>query len=293
MKLLIVGREGQVARALLHAAITAGVEAIALGRPQLDLERPETIVPLIAASKPDFVVNAAAFTAVDGAERERARAFAVNAAGAEAVAGAAALAGVPLIHISTDYVFAGDKPTPYSEADLTGPRSVYGASKLEGEERVRAAHPRAIIVRTAWVYDGKGRNFVRTMLRLARTRDEISVVRDQVGCPTYASDLAQSLLALVKAKAEKPGLYHCAGAGETSWAGLAEEIFRLSQARGGPSARVVPIASNEYPSAAPRPANSRLDCSKIAADYDVRMRPWRAALADCIEAIAADGWRVE
>ncbi|MBS0384399.1 MAG: sugar nucleotide-binding protein, partial [Proteobacteria bacterium] len=142
-------------------------------------------------------------------------------------------------------------------------------------------------------YDAEGRNFVRTMLRLAQTRDEIGVVADQLGCPTFAEDLADALIAIAKRTPTAAGLYHCAGAGETSWAGFAEEIFRLARARGGPSARVIPIASSAYPTPAPRPANSRLDCAKLAADYGVRMRPWQAALSACIDAIAADGWRVE
>lgn len=293
MKVLVVGRQGQVARALVRRAPKHGVEVVAVGRPSLDLERPDTIASTIAASAPDIVINAAAFTAVDAAETKRERAFAVNAVGAEALALAAAEAGAGIVHLSTDYVFAGDKSSAYNEDDPTDPKTVYGASKLEGEARVRAANPRSVIVRTAWVYDAEGQNFVRTMLRLARTRDQISVVRDQVGCPTYADDLADSLLAIVRQNADRAGLYHCTGSGETSWAGFAEEVFRLSRARGGPSARVLPIPTIEYPTPARRPANSRLDCAKLAAHYDVRMRSWQDALTDCIDAIVEDGWRVE
>ncbi len=292
MKLLIVGREGQVARALMRCAARHGIEATAAGRPQIDLERPTTIAAAFAASAPDVVINAAAFTAVDQAESERGRAFAVNAIGAQAVALAAAEADASIVHLSTDYVFAGDKPSAYVEGDPTNPKGVYGASKLEGEQRVRAANPRSVIVRTAWVYDADGHNFVRTMLRLALARAEISVVQDQLGCPTYADDLADGLLTIAKCNANHVGVYHCAGAGETSWAGFAEEIFRLSRARGGPSARIAPISTNEYPRPAARPANSRLDCAKIAADYDVRMRAWQDALADCIDTIATKGWKV-
>lgn len=293
MKLLIVGREGQVARALLRNATKLGFDAIALGRPQLDLERSDAIAPVVAAVAPDIVINAAAFTGVDRAETERERAFAVNAAGAEAIAFSAIQVGAPIVHISTDYVFAGDKPTPYNEGDPTGPKSVYGASKLEGEKRVLAVNPRAIIVRTAWIYDAQGDNFVRTMLRLARTHEEISVVQDQLGCPTYADDFAKSLLTIVSKRAGREGVYHCAGAGEASWASFAEEVFRLSSDRGGPSARVAPMHSSEYPTSAPRPPNSRLDCSKLAADYNVQMRPWREGLADCIDAVALNGWSVK
>jgi dTDP-4-dehydrorhamnose reductase len=293
VKLLIVGREGQVARALARTANAQGVEAIAIGRPELDLERMQTIAPLIAAAGADVVINAAAYTAVDQAESEPALAFAVNAAGAEAVARGAAQAGAAIVHLSTDYVFSGDKPAPYVEGDRTGPTSVYGASKLEGEQRVRAANPGAVIVRTAWVYDAAGRNFVRTMLRLARSREAISVVEDQWGCPTYADDLAGALVAIARRGANRSGIYHCAGAGQTNWSAFAQEIFRLSRERGGPSAKVIPIPSRDYAMPAPRPANSRLDCSRIAADYDVKMRAWAEALSDCIDAIAAGGWRLE
>jgi dTDP-4-dehydrorhamnose reductase len=293
VKLLIVGRSGQVARALLDRAPSHGLEVQAFGRPQLDLLRPNTIAPLFAAARPDVVINVAAFTTVDKAETQRDAAFAVNAAGAEAVAAAASAAGAPVIHASTDYVFSGDKQSPYVEYDATAPASVYGATKLEGERRVLAANPRAVIVRTAWMYDSQGSNFVRTMLRLARARREVSIVEDQVGCPTYAADFADGLLAIAGRKADPVGIYHCAGAGETSWAGFAEEVFAASRDRGGPSARVIPISSHEYPTPAPRPANSRLNCSKLAIDYGVRLRPWRSALADCMDAIAASGWSVE
>jgi len=293
VKLLIVGREGQVARALARGAASQGLDAIAIGRPQLDLEKPETIAPIVAASAPDIVINAAAFTAVDQAESEHDRAFAINARGAEVVALAAAQVGAPILHVSTDYVFEGDKNAPYVEDDAAAPKSVYGASKFEGEQRVRAANISAVIIRTAWIHDSQGRNFVRTMLRLARTRTEIPVVEGQLGCPTYAADLAEALLAIAGQKAARPGIYHCAGTGETTWAGLAEEVFALSRSRAGPSARVIPIPSDGNPTLAPRPANSRLDCSKLAEEYGVRMRPWREALVDCVDAIAASGWRVE
>lgn len=293
MKLFVAGREGQVARALARLAPAQGFTVTALGRPQLDLTRPETIAPIITEAAPDIIINAAAYTAVDRAEAERDEAFALNAAGAEALAHAAAAVGAPIVHVSTDYVFAGDKATPYAEDDVTGPRTVYGASKLAGEQRVADANPRAVIVRTAWVFDAQGQNFVRTMLNLARTRPVIDVVADQIGCPTYADDLAKALLAIAERGAVHPGIYHCAGAGEATWAQFAEAIFALSAARGGPSARVRPIPASAYPKPAPRPANSRLDCSKLARDYDVRLRSWQEALADCLDAIAAAGWRVE
>lgn len=291
MNILVIGRSGQVARALARRAAAHGLRVELLGRPDFDLEQPD--IGAIARRKPDVVINAAAYTAVDKAESERERAFRINADGAEAVARGAAEAGAACVHVSTDYVFAGDKSVPYVETDATGPTGAYGASKLEGEQRVLGGDPRAIVVRTAWVYAAGGANFVRTMLRLAKTRPEISVVADQHGCPTYADDLADVLLTVGARLDGGRGVYHCVGGGETTWAGFAEHVFALSRARGGPHAAVRPIASADYPTAAKRPANSRLDCSKLARDYGVGMRPWREALEACVDEIAAGGWRVE
>jgi dTDP-4-dehydrorhamnose reductase len=285
--ILVIGRQGQVARALARTGDVA-----VLGRPELDLEDAAAARAAIVASKPKVVINAAAYTAVDKAEDDPDRAFAINAAGAEAVALGANDAGAPVIHVSTDYVFAGDKPSPYSEADDTVPAGVYGASKLEGEQRVFAVSARAIVVRTAWVFDAQGSNFVRTMLRLAKTRDQINVVADQRGCPTFAGDLASALLAIARNPAIS-GVFNCAGAGETTWSEFAGEIFAQSKARGGPSAEVAPISTSEYPTRARRPANSRLNCEKLASAYSVRMRPWQVALSACMDEIAASGWRVE
>jgi dTDP-4-dehydrorhamnose reductase len=242
------------------------------------------------------VINAAAYTAVDQAEREPERVFRVNAMGAEAVAAAAAQADAACLHISTDYVFSGDKSDPYLETDETGPTGVYGASKLEGEARVMAANPRAIVVRTAWVFDAQGKNFVRTMLRLAKSRPEVTVVADQRGCPTFADDLADALLTLGQqalARKSASRLYHCAGAGVTSWAQFAEAIFSASAAMGGPATSVRPIASSDYPTLAKRPANSSLNCARLLADRGVRIRSWTESLAQCVGEIAASGWRVE
>lgn len=287
MTILVIGKHGQVARALARAG-----DVTVLGRPELDLENAAATRATIAAMRPSVVINAAAYTAVDKAEDERDRAFAINAVGAEAVAQAANDVGAPIIHVSTDYVFSGDKAAPYLETDSTGPTGVYGASKLEGEQRVLAANARAIIVRTAWVFDAQGANFVRTMLRLAKARDQINVVADQHGCPTFAGDLAAALRTIAE-RPDTPGVFHCAGSGETTWADFAREIFAQSKALGGPSAEVVSINADQYPTRARRPANSRLNCEKLASTYGVRMRPWQAALAVCMDEIAAGGWRVE
>lgn len=290
MSILIIGRHGQVARQLMQQAAARGLEASVLARPEFDLERPQ--VEAISARGPRVIINAAAYTAVDRAETESARAYAINAEGAAAVARAAAGIGAALIHVSTDYVFSGDKPAPYLEDDPTGPTGVYGASKLAGEQSVREHHPGAIIVRTAWVYDAEGANFIRTMLRLAKSRPEISVVADQRGNPTSAADLASALLDLA-ARPEQAGVYHCAGTGDTTWAEFAQAVFATAEALGGPRAAVRPIATKDYPTPAKRPANSRLDCSKLARDYGVRLRPWQEGVAACVEQIAAARWSVE
>lgn len=292
MSILVIGRGGQLARALVDRAHARGVALRAMGRPELDLERVADVAAIIAQEAPAVVINAAAYTAVDKAEDEVALAHRVNGEATGAMARAASGVGAAFIQVSTDYVFDGAKPTPYVETDATGPTGVYGASKLAGEEKAAAANPHTIVLRTAWVFDASGSNFVRTMLRLARTREEVGVVADQRGCPTFAGDLADAVLA-VAARADRYGLYHCAGAGEASWAEFADEIFRQSRALGGPSARVRPIAAADYPTRARRPANSRLDCSKLAADYGVRMRSWPEALRVCMEEIAVGGWRLE
>ena len=294
MSVLVLGRSGQLARALTQLAASRGVALEAIGRPDVDLENADAVAALIGAHKPRVVVNAAAYTMVDKAEQDRDRALTINALGPGAAAAAAAKVGARFIHVSTDYVFAGDKPAPYVETDPTGPLGAYGATKLEGERRVLDAHPQAAILRTAWVFDSAGKNFVGAMLRLARQREEVSVVADEQGCPTFAQDLADAILRL--SEREASGLYHCAGAGETTRAAFAEEIFAQARARGGPSARVAQITSAQYaannPGLAKRPANSRLDCTKLATAHDVRLRDWRVALGACLDDMSDGGWRI-
>ncbi|WP_060610670.1 dTDP-4-dehydrorhamnose reductase [Aureimonas altamirensis] len=289
MRLLVTGREGQVAQALL-AKQTDDLQIEALGRPTLDLTDPSSIDRAIAAFRPDVIVNAAAYTAVDRAESEEETAFAVNATGAGNVAAAAAAAGLPIIHISTDYVFPGDKATPYVETDPTGPQGAYGRSKLAGEAAVAAANPRHVILRTAWVYGPYGNNFLKTMLRLAETRDTLRVVADQHGTPTYAPDIAEGILAvaqrLVSDASTPSGVFHMVSAGETTWAGFAEEIFRRSAALGGAAATVEPIGTSEYPTPARRPANSRLDTNLFTRTFAYRLPTWQSGIERCLEASA-------
>lgn len=281
MRLVVTGRDGQVAASLLEAGRTRpGVEVVAIGRPELDLARPGTIIDAIAAAKPDIVVSAAAYTAVDQAEDEPDLAFAVNATGAGKVAAAAARLGVPVIHLSTDYVFDGSAPGAYVEADTTAPLGVYGASKLAGEQAVAAACPRHLILRTAWVYSPFGKNFVKTMLRLAADRDEISVVADQWGNPTSALDIADAILhAAAMLQGDRGvsafGIYHLAGTGETNWSGFARHILDTSRVAGGPWADVRDIATKDYPTKARRPANSRLSSAKFAAAFGWSAPEWQ------------------
>jgi dTDP-4-dehydrorhamnose reductase len=234
------------------------------------------------------VVNAAAYTAVDQAESEEAAAYAVNALGAEQLAKACARRSIPLIHVSTDYVFDGASSTPYAETDAARPLSAYGKSKYEGEQRVAVACPQHVILRTAWLHSPFGENFVKSMLRLADRRAKISVVADQYGNPTYAPHLAQAILVLANRIVRQPawskwGLYHAAGSGEASRYELALEILRVSGLYGGPTAPVAPIASTEFPTLAPRPLNSRLSGEKLAADLGVRLPHWTIGVQECVK----------
>ena len=282
MRLLITGVDGQVARALRLAPRADDVELVFVGRPHLDLDRPETVAPAVADVAPDVVLSVAAYTAVDAAESDRDGAFRANAQAPGELAAAARRVGAPILHLSTDYVFDGTKPGPYVETDPTGPATVYGASKLAGEAAVLDAQPDSLVLRTAWVHAPWGSNFVRTMLRLAQTRDEVSVVADQYGAPTYAPDIAAALLTLAAAAAQREGpfgTFHMSGTGETTWAGFAQAVFAGSAARGGPTAQVRPIPTLGYPTPAPRPLNSRLDCAALARDWSVRLPDWRDGLA--------------
>ena len=291
MKLLVTGHRGQVARALAGLA-RPDVTIVALGRPDIDIRDRDSLDRAVAAHRPDLVVNAAAYTAVDKAEAEGTLAFAVNAEGAGHVAAAASAAGLPVLHLSTDYVFAGDKDGAYRETDPVAPLNVYGRSKHAGELAVASANPAHAILRTAWVYGAHGTNFLTTMLRLAGERDALRVVADQQGTPTQAGDLAEAIVVAAHAMTMAPeaghwrGLFHVAGAGETSWAGFATEIFRQSAARGGPSAHVEPIATSDYPTPARRPANSRLDAGRFHTTFGHALPHWTSGVARCLDVLA-------
>lgn len=291
MRVLVAGRTGQVAQSLMRGAERrSSLELIAIGRPDLDLEDTSSIAEAVAGVRPDVVVNAAAYTAVDRAEHEPVLAHRINAIAAGALARSARDVGAPIIHLSTDYVFDGRKTGEYQEDDATNPLGVYGRSKLEGEERVRAEASEHLIVRTAWVYSPFGHNFVKTMLRLAETRDSISVVDDQLGNPTAAADLAEAILNVIEGWRTQPGrgtgeTYHLAGNGSCSWAGFAEEIFAVSRKLDGPTATVVPIAGSDYPTPACRPANSRLDSGKFERTFGFAMPPWQQSVSRAVRQI--------
>jgi len=292
MKLLIVGRAGQFARALAEAATPA--ERVFIGRPDFDLAAPENFAALLARHCPDVVINPAAYTAVDQAESEPEIAHQLNAVAPGVIARECAAAGAPLIHVSTDYVFAGDKQSPYVETDPTNPGSVYGATKLKDEQNVAAAGGRAVILRTAWVHSAGGKNFVRTMLRLARDRDEVRVVDDQRGSPTFADHAAIAVLAVAAKLTAEPnaeiGVFHLAGAGACTWADVARATFEEAAKRGGPTARVTPITSAEFPTPVKRPVNSVLDCGKLARAYGQSLPHWREGVAASVARIAREGW---
>jgi dTDP-4-dehydrorhamnose reductase len=255
---------------------------VALDRAAVDLASPAAISALIAAQRPRAIINAAAYTAVDRAEQEGELAFAINATAPAAMAAAAAKAGIPFIHYSSDYVYAGNKQGVYVETDATGPLSAYGRSKLAGDEAVLAAGGQAVILRTSWVYAARGANFMKTMLRLAGERDSLRVVGDQVGAPTSAellADVAAQILKQMWGNAGLRGVYHCAAAGETSWHGYASFVIGEARRLGAPlkvdAANIVAITTADYPTPAARPANSRLDCSALERTFGLQLPHWQ------------------
>lgn len=286
MNILVTGGSGQVGRELTSIQWPKDVVLHRPTRVELDLAVPESIKALFARSSYDAVINAGAYTAVDRAEGDVAAAFAANASGPALLADLTRSTGTPLVHVSTDYVFDGAAARPYREDDPVGPLNVYGASKLAGELAVKTGNRRSVVLRTAWVLSPHGSNFLKTMLRLGRERSSLSVVEDQLGCPTSARDIAQTLKTVTLEMITSPdapcGVYHFVNAGETSWAGLAREIFTLTARSGGLSTAVEGIATADYPTPARRPANSRLSTAKLTSDYGVEPRAWQAALGEIL-----------
>lgn len=291
MKCLVLGRTGQVAFELMRAAWPAGLEAVAVGRPDFDMAQPDSLEPVLRAVAPDVVINATAYTAVDKAETEPALAFAINRDGPERLAILCRGQSVPLLHISTDYVFDGGKNTAYLETDPVFPLGIYGTSKEAGETAVRTAQPRHIILRTSWVYGVHGQNFLKTMLRLGAEREELGVVADQFGAPTAAADIAATLVRLAERLVKDPsapcGTYHYTGGGSTSWHGFAERIFQAQERATGHRPRLKAITTADYPTPARRPANSRLDCTAINRAFGIVCPPWEQAVDRVLAALLA------
>lgn len=288
-QLLVLGKNGQLGRAVARQADTNDLTYIALDRTQLDITHRDAVLSMVERLRPSAVVNAAAYTAVDGAEEDQGAAFAVNERGAAHIAEACENVDAPLFHISTDYVFDGSKDAPYEEDDPVAPLNIYGQSKLAGEEAVRKNCPRRhVILRTSWLYGLDGHNFVKTMLRLGSNQDTLRVVDDQFGNPTFADDLAHAVLSLVKRflTSHWPeggfGTFHCAGQGTTTWYGFARVIFEVAtpQLVGHPN--VEAIRSKDYRTLAKRPTNSALDCSRLRRVHGIVLREWRAALTEAI-----------
>jgi dTDP-4-dehydrorhamnose reductase len=284
--LLVIGKSGQLAQALLEAP-SSHFRIDARGRDALDLTDTDALAAAVRALRPAAVINASAYTAVDKAETDEAAAFALNRDAPAALARLCAEIGAPLVHVSTDYVFDGSKSAPYIETDPKAPLGVYGASKSAGEDAVHAAGCSAAVLRTSWVYSPFGSNFVKTMLRLAGSRDSLSVVADQIGRPTSATELAAAALTTVQALLDGDqavrGVIHVAGAEDATWADFADAVFQGSAARGGATAAVQRITTAEYPTAAKRPANSRLDTAKMERVLGIRPRPWRLALRETLD----------
>ncbi|MGB4075996.1 dTDP-4-dehydrorhamnose reductase [Pseudomonas sp.] len=285
MKMLLLGQHGQVSQELQRALQGTG-ELTVLGREQLDLAQPELIRQHMQRLRPELIINAAAHTAVDQAESEPKLAFAINATAPGILAENAAELGIPLIHYSTDYVFDGSQTEPYRESDATNPLSVYGRSKLAGEQAIQAVGGAHLILRTSWVYSLHGRNFLLTMQRLLQERESLSVVADQIGAPTWAGTIAQATAQLIKqwrsGQAGPWGVYHLTAQGETSWFGFASAIAAHLRSQGKNVATLQPIPSSAYPTPAQRPLNSRLDCSRLQQDWQVQLPNWQQALSDCL-----------
>ena len=290
MRLAIIGAKGQVGWELSQRAPAFGHAVLAWDVDTLDITDANAVDEALASSDAHAVINAAAYTAVDKAEQEPALAFAVNRDGPAHLAAACARLRIPLLHISTDYVYDGAKIDPYVEDDPTTPLGVYGASKLAGDETVRQLLPRHLILRVSWVFGVHGHNFVKTILRLAREREELRVVADQRGCPTFAGDIADTLLELAGRIAEIDanaawGTYHYCGEPATTWHGFASAIVEGVRARGPlPARAVIPITTAEYPLPSPRPVNSVLDCAKLTERFGIAPRPWRAGLEALLDA---------
>jgi len=303
--ILITGTSGQVGSALLRL-LNERMPAVSIAAPtraEMDLGNPDSIRSYVRSINPRWIVSSAAYTAVDAAESDREAAFAANATAPGILAEEAAATGAGIIHLSTDYVFDGTGTRPWLETDATSPQNVYGASKLAGEQAITATSAPHVILRTSWVYSGGGKNFVRTMLRLLSTKtDPLRIVGDQHGGPTGAADLATTILNIIEdvetealnhqgslsaALADRIGIYHCAGSGITTWAGLAGAVREYLIERGFNAPEIIPVPTTEYPTPAARPLNSRMNCEKLATNFGIRMPEWQRSVAKALDELAS------
>ncbi len=279
-KILVTGSNGQLGKELKRLAPGfPEFEFIFLSREDMPVHHFEMVRHYFSVYSPDYVINCAAYTAVDRAEAEKDRAFQINGEAVGVLAAICKERGIKLVHISTDYVFDGTASSPYREDDATNPQSVYGASKLEGEKQAQHFNPDCIIIRTSWVYSEYGKNFVKTMLKLMSEKEEISVVYDQLGSPTYAADLADAILQIIHSGKWQPGIYHYCNEGIISWYDFAVMIKKLT----GSTCKINPIPTSQYPTAAKRPAYSVLDTAKIQMVFGVKLKNWRDSLKVCME----------
>lgn len=288
--ILVFGGNGQLGKELARAGAARQVALVALDRARADITDAAAVRDAIARHRPALVVNAGAYTKVDLAETETAAAFAVNESGPRNLGVACAATGIPLIHISTDYVFDGSKPTAYVEDDPIAPINAYGRSKAAGEAAVREATPRHVLLRSSWIYGEFGHNFLLTMLRLAVTRDELRVVADQRGCPTSTRELARAILTIAPRLVAGDGVwgtYHLAGNGVTTWHAFASRIVAAQAPLTGRSPRVTPITTAEFPTPSRRPANSELDCGRFERTFGFRARPWGEEVDEITPAVVA------
>ncbi len=290
MRIVVIGSGGQVGFEAMRAVWPAGVTAVGLSHVELDITDESRVAEAISTRPWDLAINLAAYTAVDRAEQEPTVAFAVNRDGAACLARACAAAGIPLLHLSTDYVFDGSKLTPYNEDDGVAPINVYGASKAAGEAEIRRHLDRYVILRTSWIYGVHGVNFVKTVLRVVDEGRDLRVVSDQRGCPTAAGDLAAAI-ATITGRLQQGmtawGTYHYCGLGATTWYGFASEILRWREKRDGRHVAALPIPSADYPTAARRPANSELDCTRAIATFGVERPAWQASLRKVLDELGS------
>jgi dTDP-4-dehydrorhamnose reductase len=290
--ILVLGQSGQVARALAQLGERTQEDFDCVGRERCDLSNTSGILAIIEATNPSAIINAAAYTAVDAAETDEDNARLLNAHAPAEIASVAAQRHIPFIHLSTDYVFDGSKSGVYNEFDVTNPINVYGLTKREGEIAVLEAYPDAVILRTSWVYSEFGKNFLRTMLSLAKTRDALSIVDDQIGAPTSAHDIAQACLTIAKLKlngAKGAGVFHMTGSGQTSWLGFASAAFDETVTwRDGKQPVVSPISTADYPTPARRPLNSRLNCDLLEEEFGIRLPEWKSSMSVVLKALASE-----